>query len=141
MIIANYVKVVSQGWSCKYFLISALRRSCEELWMQEAFPCDTLTIGSKSAWVFEDSDAKAGFRSFAATAWAALSALERDERVMAVLGSRILENRNRMAETTTAIMLRQAGENSVLANSTPLRYSVLPLHPWQTGPVSKTQAT
>jgi len=35
---------------------------------------------------------------------------------MAVLGYQILENQNRVAETATAIVLRQAGENSVLAN-------------------------
>jgi hypothetical protein len=33
-----------------------------------------------------------------------------------VLGSQILENQTRVAETATAIILRQAGENSVLAN-------------------------
>src|SRR5512137_439241 len=77
----------------------------------------TLTIGSKAAWMFEDADAKAGFLEFRGDGLGSFErALERDERVMAVLGSQILENQDRVAETATAIMLRQAGENSVLAN-------------------------
>ena len=43
-------------------------------------------------------------------------AIERDERQMAVLGTQVLENQVRVAETATAIMLRQSGENSVLGN-------------------------
>jgi hypothetical protein len=77
----------------------------------------TLTIGSKAAWMFEDADAKAGFLEFRGDGLGSFErALERDERVMAVLSSQILENQNRVAETATAIVLRQAGENSVLAN-------------------------
>jgi hypothetical protein len=77
----------------------------------------TLTIGSKAAWVFEDPKAQAGFLEFRGDGLGSFErALERDERVMAILGSQILENQNRVAETATAIVLRQAGENSVLAN-------------------------
>ena len=77
----------------------------------------TLTIGSKAAWTFEDADARAGFLEFRGDGLGSFErALERDERVMAVLGSQILENQERVAETATAIMLRQAGENSVLAS-------------------------
>jgi hypothetical protein len=77
----------------------------------------TLTIGSKAAWVFEDAKATAGFLEFRGDGLGSFErALERDERVMAILGSQILENQERVAETATAIMLRQAGENSVLAN-------------------------
>jgi hypothetical protein len=77
----------------------------------------TLTIGSKAAWVFEDPKATAGFLEFGGDGLGSFErASDRDERVMAVLGSQILENQIRVAETATAIMLRQAGENSVLAN-------------------------
>lgn len=42
-------------------------------------------------------------------------ALDRNERMMAVLGSRLLEPRKNVGETAEAIELRQSGESSVLA--------------------------
>ena len=42
------------------------------------------------------------------------NAQDRDERQMAVLGSRMLEDTKRVGETADAIELRQAGENSIL---------------------------
>jgi len=42
------------------------------------------------------------------------TAQARDERLMAVLGSRMLEDTKRVGETAQAIELRQAGENSIL---------------------------
>ena len=42
--------------------------------------------------------------------------MDRDERLMAVLGSRLLENQKRVGETAQAIELRQSGENSILSN-------------------------
>lgn len=86
-------------------------------WVAGFDKTSTLTIGSKAAWVFEHPQATAGFLEFRGDGLGSFErALERDDRVMAVLGSQILENQNRVAETATAIMLRQAGENSVLAN-------------------------
>jgi len=77
----------------------------------------TLTIGSRAAWVSENEKATAGFLEFSGDGLGTFErAIERDERQMAVLGTQVLENQIRVAETATAIMLRQAGENSVLAN-------------------------
>jgi len=76
----------------------------------------TLTIGSRAAWVSENEKATAGFLEFRGQGLETFErALDRDERQMAVLGTQVLENQIRVAETATAIMLRQAGENSVLA--------------------------
>ena len=41
--------------------------------------------------------------------------MDRDERLMAVLGSRLLEDQKKVGETAEAILLRQSGENSVLS--------------------------
>jgi hypothetical protein len=77
----------------------------------------TLTIGSRVAWVSENEKANAGFLEFSGDGLGTFErAIERDERQMAVLGTQALENQVRVAETATAIMLRQAGENSVLGN-------------------------
>jgi hypothetical protein len=42
--------------------------------------------------------------------------MDRDERLMAVLGSRMLEDVKKVGETATAIELRQSGEYSILGN-------------------------
>ena len=42
--------------------------------------------------------------------------MDRDERLMAVLGARLLEGQKRVGETAQAIELRQSGENSILSN-------------------------
>ena len=42
--------------------------------------------------------------------------LDRDERQMAVLGSRLLAEEKKVGETAEAMELRQTGENSILAN-------------------------
>jgi hypothetical protein len=43
-------------------------------------------------------------------------ALDRDERLMTVLGARLLESQKKVGETAQAIELRQSGENSILGN-------------------------
>jgi hypothetical protein len=43
-------------------------------------------------------------------------ALDRDERLMAGLGARLLESQKRVGETAEAIEIRQSGENSILGN-------------------------
>jgi len=40
--------------------------------------------------------------------------MDRDERLMAILGARLLETQKRVGETADAIELRQSGENSIL---------------------------
>ena len=86
-------------------------------WVAGFANAGTLTIGSRVAWVSENEKATAGFLEFSGDGLGTFErAIERDERQMAVLGTQVLENQVRVAETATAIMLRQAGENSVLGN-------------------------
>lgn len=82
------------------------------------FSTDTVfTIGSSRAWVSTDVNAKAGFLEFTGQGLNPLKeALESDERKMAVLGARLLEQQKREAETAEAMALRQGGEASALTN-------------------------
>ena len=74
-----------------------------------------LRIGSSTAWVSDNAGAAAGFLEFRGHGLSTFEkAQDRDERLMAVLGSRILEDTKRVGETADAIELRQAGENSIL---------------------------
>ncbi len=74
-----------------------------------------LRIGSSTAWVTDQVGAVAGFLEFKGLGLSTFeNAQTRDERLMAVLGSRMLEDTKRVGETAQAIELRQAGENSVL---------------------------
>jgi hypothetical protein len=74
-----------------------------------------LKIGSSTAWTTETVGAVAGFLEFKGQGLGTFeNAQTRDERLMAVLGSRMLEDTKRVGETADAIELRQAGENSVL---------------------------
>ena len=74
-----------------------------------------LRIGSSTAWVSDTIGAVAGFLEFKGAGLSTFeNAQNRDERLMAVLGSRMLEDTKRVGETSDAIELRQAGENSVL---------------------------
>ena len=74
-----------------------------------------LRIGSSTAWVTEQVGAVAGFLEFKGHGLTTFeSAMDRDEKLMAVLGSRMLEDTKRVGETADAIELRQSGENSIL---------------------------
>jgi len=74
-----------------------------------------LRIGSSTAWVSDTVGAVAGFLEFKGQGLSTFeNAQNRDERLMAVLGSRMLEDTKRVGETADAIELRQAGENSIL---------------------------
>ena len=76
----------------------------------------SLRIGSSTAWVSETAGATAGFLEFTGQGLTTFErAMDRDERLMAVLGSRLLEDQKRVGETAEAIQLRQSGENSVLS--------------------------
>ena len=76
---------------------------------------DNLHIGSSTAWVSDTVGAVAGFLEFKGHGLSTFeNAQNRDERLMAVLGSRMLEDTKRVGETADAIELRQAGENSIL---------------------------
>ena len=75
----------------------------------------SLRIGSSTAWVAETPGATAGFLEFTGQGLTTFErAMDCDERLMAVLGSRMLEPQKRAVETAEAIELRQSGENSVL---------------------------
>ncbi len=77
----------------------------------------TLRIGSSAAWVTETPGATAGFLEFTGQGLKTFErAMDRDERLLAVLGSRLLEGQKKVGETAQAIELRQSGENSILAN-------------------------
>jgi hypothetical protein len=77
----------------------------------------TLRIGASTAWVTDTPGATAGFLEFKGQGLETFErAMNRDERLMAVLGSRLLEDQKKVGETATAIELRQSGENSILGN-------------------------
>jgi hypothetical protein len=75
----------------------------------------TLVIGSRAVWFSETPGAAAGYLEFTGQGLTTFErAMDRDERLMAVLGSRLLEDQKKVGETAQAIQLRQSGENSVL---------------------------
>ncbi len=73
------------------------------------------TIGPEK-WLITDNDnAKAGFLEFTGKGLEAVeTGLDRDERMMAVLGARIIEKTRDKIETAESSRLRQAGETSTL---------------------------
>jgi hypothetical protein len=74
-----------------------------------------LRIGSSTAWVANAVGASAGFLEFKGQGLETFErAMDRDERQMAILGTRMLEAQKRVGESADAIELRQSGENSVL---------------------------
>jgi hypothetical protein len=76
-----------------------------------------LRIGSSTAWVTETVGATAGYLEFMGHGLNTFEkAMDRDERLMAVLGSRLLESNKKVGETAEAIELRQTGEHSILSN-------------------------
>ena len=84
-------------------------------WVSGFDKTSELRIGSSTAWVAETPGAVAGFLEFKGQGLSTFeNAQNRDERLMAVLGSRMLEDTKRVGETADAIELRQAGENSFL---------------------------
>lgn len=83
------------------------------------FPKDTqLRIGSSVAWVSDDPNASAGMLEFTGQGLQALEkALESKERLMAVLGARLLEEQKKAVEAADTIGMRTAGEYSVLRST------------------------
>jgi hypothetical protein len=66
--------------------------------------------------VAETPGATAGFLEFTGQGLTTFErAMDRDEQLMAMLGSRMLEAQKRVGETAAALELRQSGENSVLS--------------------------
>ena len=76
-----------------------------------------LRIGPSAVWFSETPGATAGFLEFTGQGLSTFErAMDRDERLMAVLGSRLLEGEKKVGETAQAIELRQSGEHSVLSS-------------------------
>ena len=76
-----------------------------------------LRIGSSTAWVAETVGAAAGYLEFTGQGLTTFErAMDRDERLLAVLGTRMLAEQKRVGESADAIALRQSGENSVLGS-------------------------
>jgi len=69
-----------------------------------------------TAWVSETPGATAGYLEFTGQGLTSFErAMDRDERLMAVLGSRLLQDQKKVGETAEAIRLRQSGEDSALS--------------------------
>jgi hypothetical protein len=76
----------------------------------------SLRIGSTTAWVTESVGATAGYLEFKGDGLGSFErAMDRAERQIAVLGSRMLEAQKRVGESAEALELRQSAENSVLS--------------------------
>lgn len=82
------------------------------------FPANTeLKVGSRAAWVTENLGATAGYLEFKGDGLQTLErAQDRVERLLTVLGSRLLESQKRVSESAEALSIRQSGESSILAN-------------------------
>ncbi len=86
-------------------------------WVSGFDPGTPLHIGSSTAWVADLPGATAGYLEFTGQGLTTFErAMDRDERHMAVLGSRLLEDLKKVGETAEAIELRQSGEHSVLSS-------------------------
>ena len=77
-----------------------------------------LKIGSETAWTSTDKDFKAFYLEFSGSGIGAIeNAIERDEHLMSLLGSRLLETQKRASETAEAMIIRQASEDSVVMSA------------------------
>ena len=77
----------------------------------------SLRIGSSTAWVTEQTGATAGFLEYKGQGLTTFeNAMDRDEQLMALLGSRLLEENKKVGETAQAMELRQSGEHSILSH-------------------------
>ena len=77
----------------------------------------SINPGKTTAWVTETPGATAGFLEFTGQGLMTFErAMDRDEELPSVLGSRLLEGQKKVGETAQTIELRQSGENSILGN-------------------------
>jgi hypothetical protein len=85
-------------------------------WVSGFDKTSSLRIGSSTAWVAETPGATAGYLEFHGQGLTTFErAMTQDELMMAVLGSRMMEEQKRVGETAASIELRQSGENAVLS--------------------------
>ena len=77
---------------------------------------DKLYIGSSTAWVFPDPNAKATFLEFTGQGLQALEkAIDRIEQQMATIGARLLSPEKKATETAQTAQIHRAGESSILS--------------------------
>lgn len=85
-------------------------------WVAGGDPTEAPTIGSSTAWVMPSSDAKVGMLEFTGAGLGHIqTGMEHKERLMAILGSRLLEDNKTGVEAAEAIKLRLTGDSAVLA--------------------------
>ena len=76
-----------------------------------------LRIGSSIAWVTDTVGATASYLEFKGDGLMTFErALDRVERLLTVLGSRLLESQKRVSESAEALSIRQAGESSIIGS-------------------------
>jgi len=77
---------------------------------------EKLYIGSSSAWVFPDPQAKASYLEFTGQGLQPIAAeKEKIEQRMAILGARLLSSEKKAAETAQTAQIHRAGENGILS--------------------------
>lgn len=77
-----------------------------------------LQIGSTSAWVFSNPDAKASFLEFTGQGLGSIKeAMTDKEQRMAALGAKMLYDNKKAAESTETVSIKTAGERSILAST------------------------
>ena len=77
---------------------------------------DKLYVGSSSAWVFPDPQAKAAFLEYTGQGLQAIEkAKQSDEQQMAILGARLLSSEKKDAETAQTAQIHRVGESSILS--------------------------
>ena len=78
---------------------------------------NTLSIGSQSAWISNDPNAKAGFLEFTGQGLSSLeNALKEKQDMMIILGARLLEAPKLASESSANQVIRKQGESSILSN-------------------------
>lgn len=85
-------------------------------WVAGGDPEKAPRIGSSVAWVMPDSDAKVGMLEFTGAGLGHLKdGMEHKEKLMAMLGSRLLADDKPGVEAAAAIKLRMSGDSAVLS--------------------------
>jgi hypothetical protein len=81
-------------------------------------PGTLVEIGPEAAWLSLDPGFQSWYMEFSGTGLGFIeSQMAKDEQLMAILGSKLLESQKRAAETAEAQMMRQMGEESVVMSA------------------------
>ena len=95
------------------FWIAGYRQPIDE----PGLVAEKIYLGSQTALVMPDPQAKAGFVEFTGQGLSTLERnLDRKEQQMAVLGARMIAGEKKAAETATTTAIHRTGENSVLSS-------------------------